>query len=415
MLDSRTLRVAAALVDPARRRPAARDLASALGAADLLLLVRDAGTDAFVPAPAFPPTLPGGPAWRDLLERLLQAGVHHARVGYPEADPPLPALAYAERDVALVLLGGRPDAAAVDVLRDLAPLLAAVLRAEHEALAARGELKVAQEHARHTETLARALDSARAEVERSMIALGRQARELEEARARAEEATRAKDAFLAMLGHELRNPLSPMLTAIQLLRLKDRGSRELDVIERQVQSLMRLVDDLLDISRITRGRIELRKQRIELADVAARAIEMAGPVLEQNRQVLAVQIPPRGCLVDADPARLAQVFANLLTNAAKYSDPDTEILFAAEQDEAHVRIRVRDRGIGIDPAMLERVFEPFVQHRQALDRSQGGLGLGLAIARSLVALHGGTITAHSEGEGRGSEFVVELPRPRAEA
>ena len=240
--------------------------------------------------------------------------------------------------------------------------------------------------------------------------LERQAHELQEARARAEEATQAKDEFLAMLGHELRNPLSPILTALQLMRLKNQSSREQDVIERQVESLMRLVDDLLDVSRITRGKVELRKERIELAEVAARAIEMASPVLEKKRQMLVVRIPPRGLLVDGDPSRLAQVFANLLTNAAKYSDTDTEIIFAAEHDDGrrtHPREGSGDRARAGD---AEPVFDLFVQNRQSIDRSQGGLGLGLTIVRSLVLLHGGTVRATSEGEGRGSEFIVELPR-----
>jgi CheY-like chemotaxis protein len=242
------------------------------------------------------------------------------------------------------------------------------------------------------------------------VELERQTRELQDARARAEDATRAKDDFLAMLGHELRNPLSPILTALQLMRLKNQSSHEQDVIERQVATLMRLVDDLLDVSRITRGKIELRKERIEFAEIAARAIEMASPILESKRQVLTVDIPPRGLLVDGDPSRLAQVFSNLLTNAAKYSDADTKISFAAAGDDRHLRIRVKDQGIGLTPEMQQRVFDLFVQNRQSIDRSQGGLGLGLAIVRSLVLLHGGTVRATSEGEGSGSEFVVELPR-----
>jgi CheY-like chemotaxis protein len=174
------------------------------------------------------------------------------------------------------------------------------------------------------------------------------------------------------------------------------------------------VDDLLDVSRFTRGKVELRKERIEVAAVAARAIEMSSPVMEKKRQVLVVRIPPRGLVVDADPSRLAQVLANLLTNAAKYSDTDSEIVLAAEHDRSDVLIRVTDRGIGLAPEMQSRVFDLFVQNRQSIDRSEGGLGLGLTIVRSLVRLHGGTVRAYSEGEGRGSEFVVTLPRAAGE-
>ena len=269
--------------------------------------------------------------------------MHHGQLGYPSAEPPMPAVALTDHGIMLLCIGWDGSASGIHTLQAVVPLVGATLRAESEALTAKGELQVAQAHAQHAETLARALDGARAEVQRTVVELERQTHELQQARARAEEATRAKDDFLAMLGHELRNPLSPILTALQLMRLKNQSSREQDVIERQVESLMRLVDDLLDVSRITRGKIELRKERIEFAEVAARAIEMASPVLERKRQVLAVQIPPRGLLVDGDPSRLAQIFSNLLTNAAKYSDADTEIGFAAEWDDEHVRIHVKDQ------------------------------------------------------------------------
>jgi CheY-like chemotaxis protein len=163
------------------------------------------------------------------------------------------------------------------------------------------------------------------------------------------------------------------------------------------------------VSRLTTGKIELRTELIEVSDVAARAIEMVSPMLERKRQVLSVEIPARGLIVEADPARLAQVFANLLTNAAKYSDEGTRIALHATADDARVRIGVTDEGIGISREMLDRVFDLFEQQRQAIDRSQGGLGLGLAIVRSLVTLHGGTVRASSKGEGQGAEFVVELP------
>jgi CheY-like chemotaxis protein/two-component sensor histidine kinase len=228
-------------------------------------------------------------------------------------------------------------------------------------------------------------------------------------RRRAEEANRAKDEFLAMLGHELRNPLSPILTAVQLMKMRGHESHEVAVIERQVANLVRLVDDLLDISRITRGKVELRKQRLELAEVVVRGAEMASPLLEQRRQQLDLEVPPDGLLVDGDPDRLAQVVSNLLTNAAKYSEVGTTIHIKAERAGASASLQVRDEGVGIAPGMLNRIFDLFVQQPQSLDRSKGGLGLGLAIVRSLVELHGGHVSASSEGLGKGSEFTVELP------
>jgi signal transduction histidine kinase/DNA-binding response OmpR family regulator len=231
------------------------------------------------------------------------------------------------------------------------------------------------------------------------------------ARADAESANRAKDEFLAMLGHELRNPLAPIQTALQLMRLRgDQSlSNERRVIERQVEHVVRLVDDLLDVSRITRGKVELKRVEVELADVIAKAIEIAGPLVEEHAHILSVDVPRTGLRVSADPVRMAQVFANLLTNAAKYTGERGAIAIRATRDGAEVVARVTDSGVGIDPEMLPRVFEVFVQERQSLDRAQGGLGLGLTIVRNLVALHGGSVSAHSEGRGRGSEFVVRLP------
>jgi len=227
----------------------------------------------------------------------------------------------------------------------------------------------------------------------------------------AREADRRKDEFLAMLGHELRNPLSPMVTALQLMRMKDGAAleRERTIIERQVEHLTRLVDDLLDVSRITRGKVQLKRGRIDLAAVLMKAAEMAGPLLEQRSHYLEMPAPAGPLFVDGDPARLAQVLANLLNNAAKYTDPGGRIVVSAVGEGEQAVVRVRDNGAGIAPNILPRIFDMFVQEGRSIDRSQGGLGLGLAIVRSLVELHGGTVSVHSEGLGRGSEFVVRLP------
>jgi signal transduction histidine kinase len=227
----------------------------------------------------------------------------------------------------------------------------------------------------------------------------------------AEAANRAKDEFLAMLGHELRNPLAPIQTALQLMNLRgdETALRERAVIERQVRHLVRLVDDLLDVSRIARGKIELRRQPVEISEVLARAIEMASPLLEERRHNLSVDVPQRGLTVLGDLTRLAQVVMNLLTNAAKYTEPGGRIVLSAAHRHENIEVRVKDSGIGISAEMLPKVFELFAQESQSLDRSRGGLGLGLTIVRSLVELHGGSVEAHSAGPGLGSDFVIRLP------
>jgi PAS domain S-box-containing protein len=240
------------------------------------------------------------------------------------------------------------------------------------------------------------------------------------------EADRRKDEFLAMLAHELRNPLAPIRSAVHILRAKATGAPELtwagDVIDRQTEQLTRLVDDLLDVSRITRGKIALRKERVNLTDVVRSAIEANRPLLEQRGHQLSIALPSRPVVLDADPTRLAQVLLNLLNNAAKYTDPGGQVSLSAQVEGDRVTVRVADTGIGIPREMLGRVFELFMQGERSLDRAHGGLGIGLTLVQRLVEMHGGTVEARSEGPGRGTEMLVRLPvvvpeeeRPRAAA
>jgi signal transduction histidine kinase/GAF domain-containing protein/ActR/RegA family two-component response regulator len=240
---------------------------------------------------------------------------------------------------------------------------------------------------------------------------------VKEARAAADDAARTKDEFLAMLGHELRNPLAPIVTALDLMDLRggEAFRAERTIISHQVRHLGRLVNDLLDISRITRGEILLHKERIEVAHVIANAIETASPLFEQKSQKLTVSVPDSGLPVFADPGRLAQAIANLLTNAAKYTEPGGSVTITAEREDRTACIRVRDSGIGIEPEILPKVFDLFVQARRSIDRSQGGLGIGLTIVRNLVELNGGSVTARSDGVGTGSEFAIRLPIESAAA
>ncbi len=246
--------------------------------------------------------------------------------------------------------------------------------------------------------------------------LARQAADLIErhqAEAALKKANRRKDEFLAMLGHELRNPLAPIVTALHLMRLKNDTltERERNVIERQVNHLIRLVDDLLDVSRITSGKVQLKKQWIELSNIVNRAIEITSPLLEQRKHSLVLKIAPAGFDLYVDAERMAQAVSNLLTNAAKYTEPGGEISITVRQRRDWIELSVRDTGMGIDPQLLPQIFDLFTQGSQPLDRSQGGLGLGLTIVRSLVQMHGGNVEARSEGAGKGSEFIIRLPPP----
>ena len=227
------------------------------------------------------------------------------------------------------------------------------------------------------------------------------------------ESDRRKDEFLATLAHELRNPLAPVRNAIHILRAKLPPAPELhwarDVIDRQVTQMTRLIDDLMDVSRINRGTFELRREHVALDDVIRSAVETSRPLIDASGHELAVHLPPEPVYLEADTIRLAQVFANLLNNAAKYTAPGGRIAVSVERDLRMIAITVRDSGIGIPAGMLTQVFEPFTQLDRSLERSRGGLGIGLALARRLVDMHGGTIEAHSPGPGLGSHFVVRLP------
>jgi PAS domain S-box-containing protein len=227
------------------------------------------------------------------------------------------------------------------------------------------------------------------------------------------EADRRKDEFLATLAHELRNPLAPIRNALEILAAPGRDGeaegRARRMIERQVQHLVRLVDDLLDVSRVMRGRIELQKQPLELATVVALALETAQPALQAMGHHLEVELPAEPLHLDADPVRLTQVIANLLTNAAKYTPRGGHVSLRAAGVDGQAVVTVRDDGIGIEPHLLERIFDLFVQGDTSVARSQGGLGIGLTLVRSLVEMHGGSVQAHSDGPGRGSEMVVRLP------
>ncbi len=243
--------------------------------------------------------------------------------------------------------------------------------------------------------------------------VGRDITERKRAQRALEDAGQQKDRFLAMLAHELRNPLAPVRNSLQLLRMVDPRSEPAEqaraIMERQVDHLVRLVDDLMDVSRITRGRIEMRRQPIDLGSIVLSAVETSRPAIESARHRFTLSLPSEPVAVEADFVRLAQVIANLLNNAAKYTDPGGDVSLVAQREGHEAVVRVRDNGIGIAPEMMPRLFEMFAQDEHSVGRSRGGLGIGLALARTLVEMHGGRIEARSAGRGAGTEFVVRLP------
>jgi CheY-like chemotaxis protein/two-component sensor histidine kinase len=229
------------------------------------------------------------------------------------------------------------------------------------------------------------------------------------------EADRRKDQFLAMLGHELRNPLAPVLNAVRLLRDEEvppaTRRNALDAADRQVRHMARLVDDLLDVNRIRSGKVQLRKTELDLGKVVEAAVQSVETLFRSREHTLSLALPEEPIVIEGDPLRLTQVVMNLLANAAKYTDPGGHVTVRLERAGKDALLRIEDDGIGIPQELLPRVFELFVQGEQAVDRSRGGLGIGLALVKSLVEMHGGTAWAESDGPGKGSRFSVRLPAP----
>ena len=404
---SQAIELIVGLADVENRAGRAQAMAAALGAEDVLVFLHDAEADALMPAPGWRKTLPGGAHWRDFLARGKADGFHRGEL--PWTGQSRQVVGCAAQGLAIVFIGGKVSDADAKLLCSMTPLLKAAISTQQALAVATGELQAARSEIRQAAALMKALDETRAELDRSLIELDWQARSLEQARSRAERATRSKDEFMAMLGHELRNPLAPINTALSLLKMRGVWSQEHDVMQRQVNHMIRLVEDLLDVSRIAGGKLTLERVPTQLATIVARAIETAAPLIDKRRQALVVEVDAQGLCVLGDGARLAQVFANLLTNASKYSDVDSRITVQARRLDDRIRISVRDQGIGIEAGLLEDIFGLFHQQGRGLDRAQGGLGLGLAIVRNLVLLHGGTVEAFSDGPGLGSSFVVELP------
>jgi signal transduction histidine kinase/CheY-like chemotaxis protein len=376
----------------------ARDLALAVGAEECVALVSDPAVQALVPAPGFMRTLRGGERWRSFVSALPASGRRRARVDLP-ASLEREACALAGHGIALVFLGGAVRDESLDDIDLALPLLAATLQAELRNELAASETLQAKAAADRANMLATALDRARAESTKLNAEL--------------REEHRRKDEFLAMLCHELRNPLAPLVICIEMLRRPGVGptqaARSLEIAARQAAQLSRLVEDLMDVSRVSRGRIELRREPVSLATAVGDAVETSRGLIESRGHTIHVELPPEPLVVSADAVRLGQILANLLHNAAKYTDPGGRIDVRVARDGRDAVISVTDTGIGIAATTLPHVFELFTQAPVALSRAQGGMGIGLTLVRALAELHGGRVSAHSDGIGKGSRFSVRLP------
>ena len=309
---------------------------------------------------------------------------------------------------ALLILCGL--AAVLFVSRRLSADLAAATAAA-EAVAEGRPLPRADPHVAETMRLHRSLETAAGLLENRARERDEQNRRTDLARREAEEANQTKDQFLAVLGHELRNPLAPSLTALELMKVRDPNvfKREREVLERQIAHMTRLVNDLLDVSRLARGKVHLDRRRFELREAVDRAVDMARPLVVQQRHTLEVSVAANGLLLDADIDRIVQVLSNLLTNAANYTPPGGRVALAASPAADCVVIACEDDGPGIPPDLMPKLFDPFAQGPRALDRREGGLGLGLALARTFTELHGGSIHVETRQPQAGTRFVVTLP------
>jgi signal transduction histidine kinase/ActR/RegA family two-component response regulator len=400
---------------PEARFAATGNLARYAGVAQVLIFGRDAGVGIFLPAPGLPQTLRAGRRWQDFLRQCADAGSAESSLPAAGADADSPVWGECDSggNAIVVFLGAEPAAPARAAIAALLPLLGAKLAGELAELAAAGLAAAARESHRRANELNVALDVSRRELQSAYQRAENELESRREVEAKLRDADRRKDEFLAMLAHELRNPLAPIGMAAQILKLGEatpaRVKQTCEIIDRQIGHMTSLLDDLLDVSRVTRGLVVLTQELHDMGAIVRDAVEQARPLIDARHHRLSLALPNQAAQVRGDSTRLVQILTNLLNNASKYTPQGGVIELELTQNAGMVQIVVRDNGVGIDAALLPHVFDLFVQGERSPDRAQGGLGVGLALVRSLVEQHGGSISAASAGPGAGSEFTIRLP------
>lgn len=404
------------LQKPEGRIAATDKLARYTGAARVMVFGKDAEVDMFLPAPGLPQTLRSGGRWQSFLRQCAASGSAHSSVSLAESEPDWPVWGDSDSSgtVIVAYLGTQPAASVRAAIAALLPLLGAKLAGERAELAAAGLAAAANDSNRRSRELNKALDASRRELQTAYQLAKNELVSRREAEAKLREADRRKDEFLAMLAHELRNPLAPIGMAAKILGMENLSAARIkqtcEIIERQLGHMTSLLDDLLDVSRVTRGLVTLVPELHDIGAILSDAVEQARPLFDSRDQGLSIALSAPAAQVSGDGTRLVQIITNLLNNASKYTPRGGSIEMELTQDATMVQIIVRDNGIGIDAALLPDIFDLFVQGERSPDRAQGGLGLGLALVKTLVERHGGSVSAASAGPGAGSEFTVRLPR-----
>jgi signal transduction histidine kinase/ActR/RegA family two-component response regulator len=398
---TRPISLISSLVSSGERSLNARRLAEHLGVEDLIVFIRDPEINILLPAPGFLQTLPSGRAWRAVLDECTSKGQCTTTVPFPDAESQKPLTAIAGRDGSvLALIGGAPRPDELQDLVELLPLLGAAFRGERALLIAEAQTRVARQAATQSKALAETLDTTRSNLERTLRA--------------AEAASRAKDDFLATVSHELRTPLTPILGFARMLRSgqldADGSERALASIERNAELQSTLIEDILDFARIVAGKLRLDVQPLDPSLVIEAALDVVRPAAAAKDVRVQAVLDPGAGPVAGDAGRLQQVIWNLLTNAIKFTPKGGRVQVRLERINSHIEITISDTGEGISQDFLPYVFDRFRQADNSSTRRHGGLGLGLALVRQLVEMHGGTVNAYSGGPDQGTTFTVKLPR-----